>query len=102
MLDSQLHQGLAGCRRWIADWAASSPEWETETIETVELHDRRILTTHRIGARGRSTGLTLKERHAQLWFFRWVNRHVTEGRQALRRADAAAQAEVEAAVRKAA
>jgi RNA polymerase sigma factor (sigma-70 family) len=34
--------------------------------------------------------------------YTWVNRHVTEGRQALRRADAAAEAEVEEAVRKAA
>jgi len=34
--------------------------------------------------------------------YTWVNRHVTEGRQALRRADAAADAEVDEAVREAA
>jgi DNA-directed RNA polymerase specialized sigma24 family protein len=34
--------------------------------------------------------------------YTWVNRHITEGRQALRRADAAAEAEVEAALREAA
>jgi hypothetical protein len=52
MLDSQLHQGLAGWRRWVADWAASFPEWQTERLETHELDDRRILTIHRISARG--------------------------------------------------
>jgi hypothetical protein len=55
---------------WVADWAASFPEWETKRLETIELDDRRILTIHRIWARGRSTGMTLEERHAQLWFFR--------------------------------
>jgi hypothetical protein len=34
--------------------------------------------------------------------YTWVNRHITEGRQALRRAEAAAEAEVDAAVREAA
>jgi hypothetical protein len=34
--------------------------------------------------------------------YTWVNRHVTEGRQALRRVEAAADAKVEAAVREAA
>jgi hypothetical protein len=70
MLDSQLHQGLVGWRRWVADWAASFPEWQTERLETVEVDDRRILTIHRITARGRSTGMRLEERHAQLSLFR--------------------------------
>jgi hypothetical protein len=70
MLDSQLHRGLGGWRRWVADWAASFPEWETKRLKTIELDDRRILTIHRMSARGRSTGMTLQERHAQLWFFR--------------------------------
>jgi ketosteroid isomerase-like protein len=70
MPDSQLHRGLAGWRRWVADWTASFPEWEIERLETVELDDRQILTTHRIWARGRSTGMRLEERHAQLWLFR--------------------------------
>jgi hypothetical protein len=56
LLDAPLHQGLAGWRRWVADWAASFPEWQTERLESVELDDRRILTIHRIWARGRSTG----------------------------------------------
>ena len=70
MLDSQSHQGLAGWRRWVADWTASFPTWEIRRLETVELDDRRILTTHRIWARGRLSGMELDERHAQLWTFR--------------------------------
>jgi hypothetical protein len=44
--------------------------WKIEGIEAVELDERRILTTHRIWASGRSTGMRLEDRHAQLWQFR--------------------------------
>jgi hypothetical protein len=37
LLDSQRHRGLAGWRRWVGDWTASFPEWETERLERVEL-----------------------------------------------------------------
>jgi hypothetical protein len=70
LLDSRLHTGLAGWRRWVADWTASFPEWEIERLETVKLDDRRILTTHKIWARGRWTGMRFDERHAQIWQFR--------------------------------
>jgi hypothetical protein len=42
------------------------PEWETERLETIKVDDRRILTIHRISARGRSTGMMPEERHSQL------------------------------------
>jgi hypothetical protein len=70
LLDSQLHHGLGGWRRWVADWATSFPEWETERLETIEVDDRRIFTIHRVSARGRLTGMRLEERPAQLWLFR--------------------------------
>jgi hypothetical protein len=70
MPDSPLHKGTAGWRRWVGDWAASFPEWEIEAMETAELDERRILTTHKIRVSGRSTGMRLEERHAQLWQFR--------------------------------
>ena len=70
LLDSRLHKGLVGWRCWVADWEAAFPEWEIQLLETAELEDGRILTTHRISARGRSSALKLEEFHAQLWTFR--------------------------------
>jgi DNA-directed RNA polymerase specialized sigma24 family protein len=63
-----------------------------------------VLGTHRRSALTlRAAGYSYKEIQQLLGVtYTWVNRHVTEGRQALRRAEAAAEAEVEAAVRKAA
>jgi RNA polymerase sigma factor (sigma-70 family) len=62
------------------------------------------LGTHRRSALAlRAAGYSYKEIQQLLGVtYTWVNRHVTEGRQALRLADTAAEAKVKAAVRKAA
>jgi RNA polymerase sigma factor (sigma-70 family) len=60
-------------------------------------------TNRRTALALRAAGYSYREIQALLGVtYSWVNRHVTEGRQALRRADVAAAAEVEATVRKAA
>jgi DNA-directed RNA polymerase specialized sigma24 family protein len=70
---------------------------------------RRRMALQRLGGRSRRAALTLRtagysatEIQRLGVTYTWVHRHVTEGRGALRRADAAAEAEVEAAIRDAA
>jgi DNA-directed RNA polymerase specialized sigma24 family protein len=65
--------------------------------------DRRAGPHRRTALTLRAPGYRYKEIQQLLGVtYTWVNRHVTEGRQALRRAEATADAEVEAAVREAA
>jgi DNA-directed RNA polymerase specialized sigma24 family protein len=68
------------------------------------LHPKAALGTHRRSALTlRAAGYSYKEIQQLLGVtYTWVNRYVTEGRQALTQAEADAGAEVEAAVRKAA
>jgi RNA polymerase sigma factor (sigma-70 family) len=60
-------------------------------------------TSRRTALTLRAAGYSYREIQQLLGVtYTWVNRHVTEGRQALRRAEAGADAEVEAAMREAA
>jgi RNA polymerase sigma factor (sigma-70 family) len=66
------------------------------SIAALGTHRRTALTL-------RAAGYSYREIQQFLGVtYTWVNRHITEGRQQLRRADAAAEAEVEAALRQAA
>jgi RNA polymerase sigma factor (sigma-70 family) len=66
------------------------------SIAALGTHRRTALTLRAAGYSYREIQELLGVTHT------WVDRHITEGRQALRRAAAAAEAEVEAAVREAA
>ena len=66
-----------------------------QALSELRWHQRTVLTLQLAGYRYKEIAERLGKTYT------WVNRHVTEGRRALRRADAAAETEVEAAVREA-
>jgi hypothetical protein len=54
--DSPAHRGKDGWERWSSDWQAPFEGYGLERLEQVQLDDRRILTVHRLRARGRASG----------------------------------------------
>jgi len=69
LLDSAVHRGRAGWRRWVSDWQQAFEEYSLERLEPVELDDDRVLTVNRLRARGRASGVQLERTDAQLWTF---------------------------------
>jgi hypothetical protein len=69
LLDSAVHRGRDGWNTWRADWQQAFEDYSMERLEQVEIDDRRLLTTHRLRARGRASGVQLERIDAQLWTF---------------------------------
>jgi hypothetical protein len=69
LLDSRVHRGRAGWEHWLADWRQAWDDYSVERLERIELDDRRMLTVHRLRARGRVSGVELERVDAQLWTF---------------------------------
>ena len=67
--DSPAHRGREGWLRWVADWEEAFADHDMEAIDQTELDRNRILTVHRLRARGRASGLELDRIDAQLWSF---------------------------------
>jgi hypothetical protein len=69
LLDSAVHRGRAGWERWSADWREAFEEYSLERLEQIDVDERRVLTVHRLRARGRASGVQLERVDAQLWTF---------------------------------
>jgi ketosteroid isomerase-like protein len=67
--DSAVHRGRDGWRRWTSDWQEAFEDYSLERLERIEVDDARILTVHRLRARGRASGVQLERTDAQLWTF---------------------------------
>jgi ketosteroid isomerase-like protein len=67
--DSAVHRGLEGWQDWIRDWQQAFDDYSLERLEQVELDEQRVITVHRLRARGRSSGVELERTDAQLWTF---------------------------------
>jgi hypothetical protein len=67
--DSAVHHGREGWHRWTSDWREAFEDYSLEPVERVEVDDARILTIHRLRARGRTSGVELERTDAQLWTF---------------------------------
>ena len=52
------------------DWQQAFEDYSLERLDLVEIDDSRTLTTHRLRARGRASGVPLERVDAQLWTFR--------------------------------
>jgi ketosteroid isomerase-like protein len=70
LFDSGVHRGPEGWRRWEGDWRESFEDYSIERLEAVELDAERVLTVHRLRARGRLSGVQLERTDAQLWTVR--------------------------------
>jgi ketosteroid isomerase-like protein len=69
LLDSHVHRGREGWNRWAADWKQAFEDYSQEPLEQVQVDADRILTVHRLRARGRASGVELERTDAQLWTF---------------------------------
>jgi ketosteroid isomerase-like protein len=69
LLDSAVHRGRDGWRKWTSDWQQAFEDYSLERLELVAIDDRRVLTVHRLRARGRASGVQLERIDAQLWTF---------------------------------
>jgi hypothetical protein len=69
LLDSSVHRGRDGWNDWIRDWGQAWEDYGVERIKQVELDQHRILTIHRLYARGRVSGVQFERIDAQLWTF---------------------------------
>jgi ketosteroid isomerase-like protein len=69
LLDSEVHRGRDGWRTWAADWQEAFEDYSMERLERVDIDERRVLTVHRLRARGRASGVQLERIDAQLWTF---------------------------------
>ncbi len=67
--DSAVHHGPQGWEVWANGWRQVFPDTSMEPIDQVELDEHRIVTIHRLRARGRSSGLELERTDAQVWTF---------------------------------
>lgn len=67
--DSSMHRGREGWQRWVSDWQQASEDYRFQRLEQVELDERRIITIHRLRARGRASGVQFERTDAQLWTF---------------------------------
>ena len=70
LLDSSVHRGVAGWKQWVSDWEQAFESYSLERLDEVEIDEQRVLTTHRLRARGRASGVQLERTDAQLWTFR--------------------------------
>jgi ketosteroid isomerase-like protein len=69
LVDSRVHRGHEGWKRWVADWQQAFEDYTLEPLERVEVDESRILSVHRLRARGRASGVELERTDAQLWTF---------------------------------
>jgi hypothetical protein len=69
LLDSEVHLGRDGWQTWTADWEAAFEDYSLERLEQVDIDERRVLTVHRLRARGRASRVQLERIDAQLWTF---------------------------------
>jgi hypothetical protein len=69
LLDSAVHRGRDGWETWTSDWQQAFEDYSLERLERVEIDERRVLTVHRLRARGRASGVKLERIDAQLWTF---------------------------------
>ena len=67
--DSAVHRGRDGWRRWTSDWEEAFEDYSLERMDRIEVDESRILTVHRLRARGRASGVQLERTDAQLWTF---------------------------------
>jgi hypothetical protein len=67
--DSSVHRGREGWREWVSDWQAAFDEYSLERYDQIEVDEARLLTVHRLRARGRLSGVRLERTDAQLWTF---------------------------------
>ena len=67
--DSSVHRGPQGWRDWISDWQQAFEDYSIERVSQVELDEARVLTVHRLRARGRLSGVRLERTDAQMWTF---------------------------------
>jgi hypothetical protein len=67
--DSSVHRGREGWRAWVSDWQAAFADYSIDRLRQIELDDTRVLTVHRLRARGRLSGVELERTDAQLWTF---------------------------------
>jgi ketosteroid isomerase-like protein len=67
LLDSAIHRGRDGWRKWTQDWQQAFEDYSLERLDQVEIDEQRVLTVHRLRARGRASGLQLERTDAQLW-----------------------------------
>lgn len=65
--DSSVHRGREGWQEWVTDWRQAFEDYSLERLELVEVDEGRILTVHRLRARGRASGVRLERTDAQLW-----------------------------------
>jgi ketosteroid isomerase-like protein len=70
LLDSSVHRGIAGWKQWVSDWEQAFESYSLDRLDEVEIDEQRVLTTHRLRARGRASGVELERTDAQLWTFR--------------------------------
>jgi hypothetical protein len=69
LLDSGVHRGRAGWERWGADWRLAWADYSIERFDRIAVDECRILSLHRVRARGRTSGVELERTDAQLWTF---------------------------------
>jgi hypothetical protein len=69
LLDSPVHRGRESWKRWVRDWQQAFEEYSLERLTQVEVDEQRVLTVHRLRARGRVSGVQLERTDAQLWTF---------------------------------
>jgi hypothetical protein len=69
LLDSSVHRGREGWNNWVRDWQQAWEDYSLERLDQVEIDEHRVLTTHRLQARGRVSGVQLERTDAQLWTF---------------------------------
>jgi SnoaL-like domain len=67
--DSSVHRGREGWRRWVTDWREAFEDYSLERFDRLDVDDARVLTIHRLRARGRLSGVQLERTDAQLWTF---------------------------------
>jgi hypothetical protein len=70
LLDSRQHHGRRGWREWSANWERVFPDYSMEAVDEIEIDSDRILTVHRLRARGAASDLELIRTDAQLWTFK--------------------------------
>jgi hypothetical protein len=69
LLDSRVHRGREGWERWVGDWRQAWDDYSVGRREAIEIDESRMLTVHRLRARGRVSGVQLERTDAQLWTF---------------------------------
>ncbi len=70
LVDSPVQRGREGWARWRSNWHGAFHEYRADDIDRIELDEQRILTVHRLWARGSASGIELERTDAQLWTFR--------------------------------